>query len=46
METFLTYAQIFAWFYLISWVIICSAVTYGLVHLWKKFRRKQTDGVV
>ena len=37
MNTLMTYLQIFAWFYLIGWIIVCGAAGWAIVYMWKRF---------
>ena len=43
MDTLMTYLQIFAWFYLIGWVIVLSAAAWLVVYLVKRFLWRSTD---
>lgn len=45
-NTFMTYMQIFAWLYLIGWVIVFSAAVWGTIYLVKRFLWRNTNDLV
>ena len=42
-DTVMTYMQIFAWLYLIGWIVVFSAAVYGVVYLVKRFLWRRDD---